>query len=86
MTAKRLLQSQTTSDLASFLETALDAPVFDETGLTNSYDFQFSLLAQPGDNHESRIEWAKNVLLRELGLKLIPSSGPHECLTIEKAN
>jgi uncharacterized protein (TIGR03435 family) len=83
---KRFLQNVTASDLASFLEAALDVPVFDQTGLTNSYDFQFSLLAQPGDNHDSRIEWAKKVLLQELGLKLISSPGPHESLVFEKAN
>ena len=83
---KRFLQNSTMQDLAGFLEAALDAPVFDQTGQTNHYNFQFSLLAQPGDNHDNRIEWARNVLLQELGLKLIASPGPHEVLTIEKVN
>jgi len=83
---KRFLQNMTASDLADFLESALNAPVFDQTGLTNSYDFQFTLLAQPGDDHNSRIQWAGNVLLQELGLNLIPSPGPHESLVYEKVN
>ena len=83
---KRFLQSQTTSNFVNFLEAALDAPVFDQTGLTNTYDFQFTLLAQPGDDHDSRIAWAKNVLLQELGLKLVSSPGPHETLTYDTAN
>jgi uncharacterized protein (TIGR03435 family) len=83
---KRFLQNQTPADLANFLESALDTPVMDQTGLTGSYDFEFSLLAQPGDDHDSRIDWAKKVMLRELGLNLIPSPGPHQTLTIEKAD
>jgi uncharacterized protein (TIGR03435 family) len=83
---KRFLQNRSISDLASFLESALDTPVIDQTGLTGNYDFQFSLLAQTGDDHDSRIEWVKKVMLQELGLNLIPSPGPHETLTIEKVN
>jgi uncharacterized protein (TIGR03435 family) len=83
---KRWLQNQTMSDLASLLEAALEVPVADQTGLTNNFDFEFSLLAQPGDDHDSRIEWSKKVMLQELGLKLIPSPGSHEVLIIEKAN
>jgi uncharacterized protein (TIGR03435 family) len=83
---KRFLKNQTTSNLVEFLEMALDTPVFDKTGLTGAYDFQFSPLAQLGDDHDSRTEWTRKVMVQELGLKLISSPGPREILKIERAD
>ncbi len=83
---KRRLQNASPLDFARFLELALNVPVFDQTGLTNNYDLEFTLLAQPGDDQNSRIEWTRNVLRQELGLKLVSSSGPREVLTFEKVN
>jgi uncharacterized protein (TIGR03435 family) len=82
---KRKLQNQTTAQLANFLRVALEVPVIDKTGLTGSYDFEFTLLARPRDNHDTRIEWARKVMLEELGLELMPVSGSEEVLVYKRA-
>jgi uncharacterized protein (TIGR03435 family) len=83
---KRLLQNAAMPDFAQFLGGALNVPVFDQTGLTNHYDLEFTFLARPTEDESIRVEWARKVLLEELGLKLVSSPGPHETLTIERVN
>lgn len=82
---KRLLRSRSAAQFADFLTSALGVPVVDKTGLSGPYDFEFTLLAQPGDNHDTRIEWARKVLLADLGLELVPHTGQEEVLVFRRA-
>jgi uncharacterized protein (TIGR03435 family) len=66
------------SDLARFLEDALQKPVVDETGLTNHYDIKFDGGSEP--------EKLKQTVLKEVGLELVPDSRPVEFLVVDKGN
>lgn len=65
------------SNLAEFLEYCLKTPVIDQTGLTNRFDIEFVGGSEP--------EKLKQVVLKEVGLELVPARIPIEFLVIEKA-
>ena len=70
------------SRLAKDLGWDLKIPVIDQTGLVGNYDFDFpeNLGAMPAE----KLEKAKQWLLTELGLKLVPNREPIEMLVVEK--
>ena len=70
------------SRLAFDLGWNLQIPVIDQTGLVGNYDFDFpeNLGATPAE----KLEKAKQWLLTELGLELVPSREPIEMLVVEK--
>jgi uncharacterized protein (TIGR03435 family) len=65
------------SDWIWFLNKELNQPVFDQTGLTNKYDFD---LQWQRDGPAS----LKKALLDQLGLELVPTNMPIEMLVVEK--
>ena len=72
----------TISRLAKDLGWDLQIPVIDQTGLVGNYDFDFpeNLGATPVE----KLAKAKQWLLTELGLKLVPDRKPIEMLVVEK--
>jgi len=73
--------------LASQLENALGKPVHDATGLTGTYDISIHYRpegaeAGGGDNADAPSVFTA---VQELGLKLVPSKGPVETLTVDAA-
>ena len=69
--------------LVAYLEYCLEIPVVDQTGLTNRFDIDLKLTEQGWPQHNP--ESLKQVLLDELGLKLVPSRQPVEMLVVERA-
>ena len=76
------LKNISISRLAKDLGWDLQIPVIDQTGLVGNYDFDFpeNLGATPAE----KLEKAKQWLLTELGLKLVPNREPIEILVVEK--
>jgi len=70
-------KNQPISNLVGFLEDYLGIPVVDQTGLTDSYD-----IVLIGDRTP---EGLKRVMLKELGLELVPGREPIEFLMVETA-
>jgi uncharacterized protein (TIGR03435 family) len=58
----------------------LGTPVIDETGLTESYDFELHL----DSKMKSQTEAVKNALRNQLGLELVATNMPIEMLVVEK--
>ena len=56
------------------------APVVDQTGLTNSYDFSLKWKSD-GDSNLAALQQA---LEDQLGLELVPTNMPVEMLVVEK--
>jgi uncharacterized protein (TIGR03435 family) len=67
--------------LASELESRLQMPVFDQTGLTNRIALDLRWKKLPG---ETVVDTTKRVVLDQLGLELVPSREPVEMLVVEK--
>jgi uncharacterized protein (TIGR03435 family) len=70
-------KNQPISNLVSFLEDYLGTPVVDQTGLTDNYDIVLI--------GNSTREGLKHVVLKELGLELVPGREPIEFLVVERA-
>jgi uncharacterized protein (TIGR03435 family) len=70
------------SRLAKDLGWDLQIPVIDQTGLVGNYDFDFP--ENLGATSAEKLEKAKQWLLTELGLKLVPNREPIEMLVVEK--
>jgi uncharacterized protein (TIGR03435 family) len=70
-------KNQPISNLVSFLEDYLGTPVVDQTGLTDNYDIVLI--------GNSTREGLKRVVLKELGLELVPGREPIEFLVVERA-
>lgn len=67
--------------LAMAVENAFNKPVFDETGLTNTYDISLKWdEAPPGKPNPERL---RKALLERLGLELVPSRRAVEVVVIE---
>jgi uncharacterized protein (TIGR03435 family) len=66
------------SNLVGFLEDYLGTPVVDQTGLTDNYD-----IVLIGDHTR---EGLKRVVLKELGLELVPGREPIEYLVVERTS
>ncbi len=70
------------SYFAFFCEDAWQIPVIDRTGLTNTFDIDFSWQQKNGDPKNKAL---KQALLDQLGLELVPSRQPIEMLVVERA-
>jgi uncharacterized protein (TIGR03435 family) len=70
-------KKQPISNLVGFLEDYFKTPVVDQTGLTDNYD-----IVLIGDRTR---EGLKRVVLKELGLELVPGREPIEFLVVERA-
>jgi uncharacterized protein (TIGR03435 family) len=69
--------------LAHFLESYLEIPVIDRTGLTGRFDIE--LRWREGTDWKTRNKEAiKPVLADQLGLELVPAREPIEMLILEK--
>jgi uncharacterized protein (TIGR03435 family) len=77
-------QNQPLSSLTSFLESYWQAPVIDETGLTDLFDIDL-VWDEPQRQNPNR-EALKQVLLDELGLELVSGKRPIEILVVQKTN
>jgi uncharacterized protein (TIGR03435 family) len=77
-------EGQSMRSLASSLEDILAKPVFDETGLTNSYDFQL-LWAEKTSGETDPVELTQ-ALREQLGLELAPAKRAVELLEVTAAN
>ena len=70
------------SDLARILQSNLQTPVIDQTGLPAYYDFDIPDKIDP--TPATRLDETKRILLTNFGLKLVPARQPHEVFIIEK--
>jgi uncharacterized protein (TIGR03435 family) len=70
--------------LTSFLENYWQAPVIDETGLTDR--FYIDLVWDEPQRQNPNREAMKQVLLDELGLELVSAKKPIEILVVQKAD
>ncbi|MFZ0827659.1 MAG: TIGR03435 family protein [Verrucomicrobiia bacterium] len=69
------------SNLAYAIEDKAGVPVFDQTGLTDRFDFDLNCTESDLKNHD----WdAVNQALGKLGLELVPTNMPLEMLVVEK--
>ena len=75
------------SFLVSYLESSLQIPVVDQTGLTGRYDIQIPNISPgtPGQTAD-RIERLRTVFLDHLGLNLIATNAAVEMLVVKKAS
>jgi len=71
---KRVLRNMTMAELAKFIGGVLQAPVANQTGLPGTYDIELTPPRVGGE--DEKIERVTGILLNELGLRLIPYSGP----------
>jgi uncharacterized protein (TIGR03435 family) len=78
------------SRLVGMLSGQLAAPVEDETGLTEKYDYVLSWIPQPPGVVASDIDEVGPTLLSavqdQLGLKLVPKKGPVDIIVIDHAD
>jgi RNA polymerase sigma factor (sigma-70 family) len=71
---KRRLRNMTMAEFAKFIGGVLQAPVANQTGLPGTYDLELTPPRIGGE--DGKLERVTGILLNELGLKLIPFSGP----------
>jgi uncharacterized protein (TIGR03435 family) len=70
------------ANFTTYLEQDLGTPLFDQTKLTNRFDF--SLKWSPKDWQHPNLDGLKQALLDQLGLELVPTNMPIEMLVVEK--
>jgi uncharacterized protein (TIGR03435 family) len=75
-------QHQTIEDLVQNLQGHLETPLYDETGLTGSYDISLKWEAAGG---QAAGESLKQALQEQLGLELTPARAQIEMLVVKKA-
>jgi uncharacterized protein (TIGR03435 family) len=81
-TGAPVIKTNLDNSIVRVLEGAyLGRPVIDETGLTESYDFELHL----DSKSKNYTEAIKNALREQLGLELVPTNMPIEMLVVEKA-
>jgi uncharacterized protein (TIGR03435 family) len=81
---KWVLSNTTMPELANFASSyILHRPVLDHTGLSGAFDYR----SPPDDPHASIPDQDSSFMqmLKDVGLKLTPSTGPTEILTIDHA-
>lgn len=76
-----MMNNQTMSDLAGYLEKQLGKKVVDQTGTTNRFNFKLQLQARTGESQEDAL---KRSLIEQLGIELVPTNMPVEMLVVEK--
>jgi uncharacterized protein (TIGR03435 family) len=75
----------TMQELASYASSyVLHRPVLDHTGITGGFDYQSK--PESWSDHWADQDGSFKDLLKDLGLKLTPSTGPTEILTIDHAD
>ncbi len=80
----------TTDDLARVLENYFKIPVINQTGLTNSFDFNIRWQEHDGktgvgDPDYPNLDGLKQALIAQLGLELVPGREPVEMLVVEES-
>ena len=70
------------SQIATYLSKTTRRPVIDKTGLAGKYDIKLEWTPDPGQPDDSGPS-IYTALQEQLGLKLVPSTGPVECLVID---
>jgi uncharacterized protein (TIGR03435 family) len=78
--AKIVITNQPISTLAAQLESLLQIPTVDQTGLIENFDINLKW-NRIDPQHDS----LKNALLDQLGLKFVPGREPIEMLVVERA-
>lgn len=67
--------------LSGFIESEVEQPVFNETGLTGNYDLHMQWKPEAGETDKAAFERA---LREQLGLELVPTNMPVKMLVVEK--
>lgn len=67
--------------LSGFIESEVEQPVFDETGLSGRYDLHMQWKPEAGETDKAAFERA---LREQLGLELVPTEMPVKILVVEK--
>jgi uncharacterized protein (TIGR03435 family) len=75
-------KNQPFSKFAKYLEQEFQIPLVDQTGLTGNYDLDVP--ESFGGTPAEKLEEARQWLLDDFGLKLVPARQRHEVLVIEK--
>jgi uncharacterized protein (TIGR03435 family) len=76
---RMIITNQPVSVLANQLDSLLQIPTIDQTGLTNNFDINLKW-----NRNDSQHNSLKQALLDQLGLELVPSRKPIEMLVVEK--
>src|SRR5262249_52780358 len=64
--------------------TMLDRPVINKTDITGLFDFHLTYAANPASVEPGQALAMPDLLERQLGLKLVPSTGPDKFLVIDR--
>jgi uncharacterized protein (TIGR03435 family) len=72
------------AQLASALQRVTKVPIWDRTGLTGNYDFEFRYALDPGPEAEADAPSLATALRDNLGLTLKKQKGPLETLVIDR--
>ena len=75
------MSNQSLTAFAKYLEKRFGQQVSDESGATNQFNIKLKVQANPG---ESSNDAFKRCMLEQLGLELVPASGPVQMLVVEK--
>jgi uncharacterized protein (TIGR03435 family) len=71
--------------LKGVVQSMLDKPVVNQTGLKGTYDYKLTWDDPDNTDPETFKENIKRALLDELGMELVPTNMPFEMLVVEKA-
>jgi uncharacterized protein (TIGR03435 family) len=80
---KITIRNQPLAGFIGSVESTMEQPVLDETGLKGSYDLDLQWKPRPGESEKDAF---RRALSEQLGLELVPDSAPVELLIVEKAN
>ena len=80
---KFLITNRPLSDLIHFLESNLQTPIVDQTGISQNVDV--TLAWDQKDGGQSNSDLLKRAVLEELNLELVPGREPIQMLIVEKA-
>lgn len=77
------LQAMTLENMVTNLASQVHRKVQDDTGLTGKYDLKLDW--SPDDTKDPAFPGIFTALQEQLGLKLVPSKGPVECVVVDHA-
>ena len=83
MVYETAIENQSLSGFIGSIESKMEKPVLDETGLTGRFDLDLQWQPKPG---ESEKDAYRRALSEQLGLELMPDRAPVEMLIVEKTN
>lgn len=69
--------------ISLIIESTMEEPVLDETGLANRYDLDLQWKPKPGESEKDAF---RRALSKQLGLELVPDRAPIQMLIVEKTN